>query len=562
MKHLITLSFLLIFGPSFGQIYIRGYAPTYQPHAVTTDSNGNSYVCGTYYYGNNHDFNPDPNHTLNLPSTDAMFVQKFDKCGRLVWAKSFGGKISGAALAQNIEIDPFGSIYISGNYIISADFDPGPNTFMLNHSSGSYDMYILKLDANGDFLWANTYFTSGNSITVEEMATDSLGNLFGITWHIGGTVVGTSYNSLFKIDPSGNLLWSHDFSVDGSVGAKTFLTGVGVSSAGDAVICGLFKDTLSIKSLSGLVFDTATSNVGSQDLFYAKYNSNGEPQWLISYGGQTNSEFPSELEIDSLGFIYSAGTYQGLVDFDPGPNIFNLQSMNADSYVLKLSPLGNLVWAKSFGGTGTDWVHRTALGPNNELTITGHFTGTIDFDPGPGSAMASGLGGYSTKFDENGNFISNKVIPNILRFEDTHVDSRNHLYEIGSIKLGVDSIDLDPDLTEYWVRSHQPTSQLAAHFLSVSSDTSICEVISLEENFSEQFSIYPNPSDGRFFVTKDITLEARVIEIEVHNIHGKRVYKTRTFDPSFELDFKGEKGIYLLSLRSGNQRTSFKLVKS
>lgn len=561
MKHLFTLYLLFLFGTSYGQIYVRGYAPTYQPHAITTDSNGNSYICGNYNYGNNHDFNPDPNHTFSLTSSDGMFVQKFDKCGKLVWAKSFGGNISGAALANNIEIDPFGNPYIAGNFIATADFDPGPNSFILNNTSSSHDMFILKLNANGDFLWANTYFTSGNSITLEDMEIDSTGNLYGITWHIGGAIVGNSSNIFFKIDPSGTLLWSHKFSVDGSEGARTFLTGVGVDASGDAVICGFYEDTLRIKSLSGVVFDTAVSNAGSRDLFYAKYDGNGQPQWLISYGGQTYSEFPSEIEVDSLGFIYSAGTYQGTIDFDPGPNIFNLQSSNADSYVLKLSPQGGLAWAKTFGGTGTDWAHRTALGPNNEFTLTGHFTGTVDFDPGPDTILGFGPGGYSTTFDANGNFISNKVIPNISRFEDTHVDSRNHLYEIGSIILGVDSVDLDPGQTDYWVQSHQPTSQLAAHFVSISSDTSICEIISIEENFGQKFSIYPNPSSESFSILKDITLDSKDIELEVYSIHGSLVYKTITSDSTFELNFKGDRGIYILNLRSGKQMTSFRLVR-
>ena len=76
-----------------------------------------------------------------------------------------------------------------------------------------------------------------------------------------------------------------------------------------------------------------------------------------------------------------------VVDFDPGPGVFNLTSLN--TFILKLDPNGNFLWAKQFlavpnpNGAG-EWGYGIALDLGGNILLTGYFQGQVDFNPGPG----------------------------------------------------------------------------------------------------------------------------------------------------------------------------------
>ncbi len=117
-----------------------------------------------------------------------------------VWAKSIGGIL--ADIGRSVAVDASGNVYTTGDFQSTADFDPGPGTFNLT-SAGSNDIFISKLDALGNFVWAKSMGGAlrdmGNSIKV-----DSSGNL-----HLTGNFQGTA-----DFDPSAgtsNLTSAGDF---------------------------------------------------------------------------------------------------------------------------------------------------------------------------------------------------------------------------------------------------------------------------------------------------------------------------------------------------------------
>src|SRR5688572_21248064 len=113
--------------------------------------------------------------------------------------------------------------------------------------------------------------------------------------------------------------------------------------------------------------------------------------------------------IDAPGNVYMAGTFDQWVDFDPGPDSAKLTSVgDVDAFVSKLDSSGNLVWVIQLGGPGADraeYVNVDALG---NIYVTGSFTGTADFDPGPGTASlsaAAGTDAFVAKYDGAGNYV-------------------------------------------------------------------------------------------------------------------------------------------------------------
>lgn len=99
------------------------------------------------------------------------YIQKLDPMGNLLWVKHLGG--SGFSNYYAVDVDPAGNLYTTGIFSQVADFDLGPG--FENHTetgnSNKGDVFLQKLDANGNFSWAETmggnYYDVGQSIVVD-----------------------------------------------------------------------------------------------------------------------------------------------------------------------------------------------------------------------------------------------------------------------------------------------------------------------------------------------------------------------------------------------------------
>ncbi len=101
---------------------------------------------------------------------------------------------------------------------------------------------------------------------------------------------------------------------------------------------------------------------------------------LAVTGGGTGTEVTRSVAVDAGGFVYAAGTFTGTVDFDPGPGVASLSSVGLeDIFVTKFTGAGALIWAKRFGGTGSDIVNGMAVTPTSTPVLTGSFNGTTVF---------------------------------------------------------------------------------------------------------------------------------------------------------------------------------------
>src|SRR5688500_9836981 len=110
--------------------------------------------------------------------------------------------------------------------------------------------------------------------------------------------------------------------------------------------------------------------------------------------------------VDAPGNVYMAGTFDQSVDFDPGPGSANLTAAgDFDGFVCKLNSSGDLVWTIQLGGPGADRAENVKVDALGNLYVTGSFSGTVDFDPGPGTASLSaeaGTDAFVAKYDAAG----------------------------------------------------------------------------------------------------------------------------------------------------------------
>lgn len=219
--------------------------------------------------------------------------------------------------------------------------------------------------------WANVSggpnFDCANSI-----ACDSNGNvyLFGES--------GTSCNVfLTKYDSAGTVIWSKTIPGAGyDLGAS-----VTIDISNNICITGAFMS-------STLSFDSITlTNVGSGDIFIAKYNPAGDVIWAKSAGGNDGDAAVS-IATDYEGYVYICGSFWSTSLNFGSITVNNLYSgINPirDLFIAKYDPYGNVVWVKVAGGNYNNASFADALSVSTDyegnIYMTGAFACTsIAFD--------------------------------------------------------------------------------------------------------------------------------------------------------------------------------------
>lgn len=382
-------------------------------NAIALDSLGNLYITGRL--SGTVDFDPGSG-TTNLTSAgnDDIFVQKLDSVGNLVWARSIGG--TSADLGQGISVDASGNVYITGYFQGAVDFDPGSGFLSLG-SAGSLDAFVLKLNSSGDLVWAMRVGGTGADYGFA-VAVDGSGNVYATGYFestadfdpSGGTTNLTSAGSVdafvLKLDSSGGFVWADRFGAGADDSGKS----IAVDSSGNVYATGYFQGTVDFDPGVG------TNNLvsaGGFDVFVQKLDSAGSLVWAKSVGS-TSSDTGDGIAVDGSGNVYATGSFLGTVDFDPGAGTTNLTSTgSSDIFIQKLDSSGNLVWARSTGGTGGDTGLSVAVDGSGNVHVTGSFQATVDFDPGAGIANLASAGSadiFVQKLDSSGNLVWAKSV--------------------------------------------------------------------------------------------------------------------------------------------------------
>jgi hypothetical protein len=146
----------------------------------------------------------------------------------------------------------------------------------------------------------------------------------------------------------------------------------------------------------------------NRGMFVQKFNAMGDLLWVYSVTGNLNQGQHGirDIIVDGDSNLLVVGRTGGGVDFDPGPGTAVLPVVApADMFLLKISPAGNLIFAKIVGsGGGGENPYSVGVDSLNNIVIAGQFQGGMDFDPGPGSLIigANYYDAFILKYDLNG----------------------------------------------------------------------------------------------------------------------------------------------------------------
>lgn len=363
---------------------------------VITDNSGNIYFTGNFDDIGNFDL---LTATANSTSKD-IFLAKFTPSGSCSWVNAFGGVW--ADYGMSVTIDKAGKLLLTGTYWGTADFDAGPASAIFTATGGGVDPFFAKYDLAGNYIWAKSLSGVLNFETSNCISTDNSGNIC-ITGVFDGALdvdpgpSATFLNSngandtyIAKYNSSGNFIWANSI---GNISNDDVGTSVCFSNGGDVVALGDFWKKTDFDPSPAII--NLDIGVNLDNVFLAKYSSaNGSYIFAKDIGGipGLSSETGNSIAVDALGNSYVVGNFGGNADFDPGLGVATLTSSGAsDIFLTKYDALSNYVWAFNLGCFGSYQANASSVAcdANNNVYISGYFTGTVDFDPGPGVTNVS-----------------------------------------------------------------------------------------------------------------------------------------------------------------------------
>lgn len=274
----------------------------------------------------------------NHGESDA-WILKLDGSGNIVWKKTLGGSY----------IDDFSTIIQTndGGYMIAAETQSNDGDVLFNYSPFYKDVWLVKLDTNGNIAWQRTLGGDGLDDVSEIKQTSDGGFIFvGYSNSTNGDLTGISPTGgawVVKIDSSGNIVWQNRFSENQE-----------------------FTKANSIKQVSdgGYIIGGGRNSTSGFDYWVLKLDSSGIFQWQNSYGG-SGGDFLIDI-IQTLDGGYLAA---GSSDSINGDIIGNQGSL--DVWALKISSTGNIQWQKPMGSSGDNYASSVKQTTDGGFIIAG-----------------------------------------------------------------------------------------------------------------------------------------------------------------------------------------------
>lgn len=387
--------------------------------SIATDSNGNSYVTGSFSGAASF------GSTTLIGSGVDIFVAKMDSNGNWLWAKKAGGSSNDSG--RSIAVDYFGNSYVTGKFSGTAGF--GSTTLT---SSGNGDIFVAKLDPNGNWLWVKNAEglnnESGYGIAVDNSGNSYVtGTFYGTAGFASTTLTSSGEIDIFvaKLDSNGNWLWAKK--AGGAGDKRCNSQSIAVDNSGNSYVTGEYRGSASFGSTTL----TASSN-WDYDAYVAKLDSNGNWLWASKTGGSDSGGYG--IAVDSSGNSYVTGYFQGTAGF--GSTTIT-SSGSYDIFVAKMDNNGNWLWAKKAGGSGSDYGrgHGLALDNSGNSYVTGYYNGAASF----GATTLTGSGQsdiFVAKLDSSSNWLWAKKAggSEIEEGYGIAIDSSGNCYVTGSFQ--------------------------------------------------------------------------------------------------------------------------------
>jgi len=326
-----------------------------------------------------------------------IFFSSTPTYGQQSWIKTYGGDAwdFGHSVQQSLD----------GGYIITGR--------TMSAGAGGEDLYLIKIDANGDTVWSKTYggANSDGGCCVQKTS-DGGYIIVGRTLSFGAGYVDVW---LLKTDSLGDTLWTKTFGTPnedwGYFGQQTIdggyiITGYQMFSPGEGDVWLIktneFGNELWTKTFGGSNYDEARSvrqtpdrgyiicgtdnyNTSNSELYLIKTDSLGNEDWSKTYGGALmDYGLGVALTLDGGYIAVGKKTISGLA---------------GEAYLVKINSNGDTLWTKTYGGTAEDYAHSVQQTADSGYILCGGFSNTVNYSSE----------GYLIKTNSNGDTLWTRI---------------------------------------------------------------------------------------------------------------------------------------------------------
>ncbi len=349
---------------------------------VATDTSGYVYVSGAF--SDTVDFDPGGGTEIHSATATDIFLSKFDENGDFLWVRVWGGP--SADRGFGIGIWGTGNVFVCGEFQDTVDFDPGIG--IDNHpSNGFYDAFLSKFNSDGDFQWARTWggvdTEQTRAVSVDDAQNVYVTGSYRFTVDFDPFIGVDSHTSngnddvyLTMFDTDGNHQWANTW------GGSGYDYGYGVVCYfGYAFVTGTFEGTVDFDPTGAT--DDHLSN-GLKDAFVSRFAVNGDFGWARTWGGDQDDKGRA-IALDIAADVAITGSFRQTVDFDPASGTVDMHTSNGDEdiFLTRFDFSGDFLWARTWGSDIGDFGYGVASSLFASSYVTGRFSGTVDFDPGP-----------------------------------------------------------------------------------------------------------------------------------------------------------------------------------
>jgi len=310
--------------------------------------------------------------TENSQGDFDYWVVKIDAAGSIAWQNTIGG--SDSDFLNSIIQTTDGGYLLGGVSLSSISGDKTENP------QGSYDYWVVKIDAAGSVTWQNTIGGNDSDHLTSIIQTTDGGYLLGgySQSSISGDKTENSQGSVdywaVKIDATGNITWQNTIGGDN----PDVLESIIQTTDGGYLLGGLSQS-----SISG---DKTENSQGWGDYWVVKLDVAGTITWQNTIGGSSNDQLRSIIQTTDGGYLLG-GDSQSSISGDKTEN----SQGNSDYWVVKINASGSITWENTIGGNGLDQLNSIIQTTDGGYLLGGWSTSSISGDK---TESSQGSGDY------------------------------------------------------------------------------------------------------------------------------------------------------------------------
>ena len=451
-----------------------------------------------------------------------IWLVKTDWFGNLLWEKTIGGS----------DIDFFLNFYLTpeGNYIISSETFSNDGDVSGNH--GGMDYWVAKTDSLGNIVWQRCLGSSVNDYP-GQMSVDGMGNIYVIGGSHGddGDITdphGLTDFWIVKLSLDGDLLWEK------SLGGSGYDWGFCISPTADGgYIAGGYTE-----STDGDV-QCELHSPNQRDIWIVKIDSLNNIQWQQCYGGSYGETAVDIKVTDDGGYIIA-----GITNSDDG-DVSGFHGVagsdNYDIWIIKIDSLGTIEWQRCLGGTDYELNPKLTITEDVSYLING-FAASNNGDVSGNHSYPGFADGWLIKLSSEGELLWQQCFGSLDSegLWDVYIISDTEMMLVTSTAHPSGSVECDlfapgpPSDGDLWM------------FKIVDTVT-----VQLPENKMDHFNINVFPNPAHSFITFELPEQYRNCMLEIIDVYGKVLIKTKLNNPKEVIDVQTLKpGVYIYTLKA------------